>query len=111
MRRLLASIVAMMLVLTLGMSTIAHAAEPVLCADTATGESISHYEGDGDQVPADGDRAVPHHHGGCHGHHVAVPDTGVASIEAVLPPSRFAAVKEADHPSALKQVALRPPIA
>jgi len=31
-------------------------------------EGIAHVDGDADQVPADGDQALPHHHATCHGH-------------------------------------------
>jgi hypothetical protein len=111
MRRFLASFGCLMLILTLWMSTVAHAAEPIACPDSATSESISHYDGDGDQVPADADRAVLHHHGGCHGHHVAVPDTGKSVPAGSVHIGRFAALIEAEHPSARAPAALRPPIA
>ncbi len=32
-----------------------------------------HVDGDADQVPADGDENVPHHHGTCHGHNLTAP--------------------------------------
>jgi len=35
----------------------------------------AHADGDGDQVPADADQDIPHHHGGCHGHAIAL-ETG-----------------------------------
>ena len=75
MRRLLALVLCLLLASTLGLGSVAHANEPVTCVETAAALSIDHAEGDGDQVPADSEKGYPHHHGGCHGHHVGVPIT------------------------------------
>ncbi|MGN7999685.1 hypothetical protein [Sphingomonas sp. 22176] len=40
----------------------------------------AHADGDNDQVPADADQDMPHHHGGCHGHAVALEATPSAPI-------------------------------
>jgi hypothetical protein len=70
-RRLLPFLACLMLVLT-GWSGMAHAAE---AAGGSMGgvEFTVHAPGDGDEVPADGDNALPHHHGICHGHDVGEP--------------------------------------
>ncbi len=71
MRGLLPFIACLMVVLT-SWSGMAHAAE-------AAGGSFGgvaftlHTQGDGDEVPADADQAVPHHHSICHGHDVGTP--------------------------------------
>ncbi|EQB29699.1 hypothetical protein [Sphingobium ummariense] len=73
MRNLLPSLACLMLVLT-GWASMAHAAE-------AAGGSIAgleftlHAPGDGDEVPADSDSGIPHHHANCHGHDVGTPAT------------------------------------
>lgn len=75
MRRLLAIFMCLLLASTLGLGSVAHANEPVTCVDTSAASSIDHSADDGDQVPADAEKGYPHHHGGCHGHHVGVPIT------------------------------------
>ncbi len=45
-----------------------------------------HTQGDGDEVPADGDRAVPHHHSICHGHDVGAP--AIAQTQPLLAMAR-----------------------
>lgn len=73
MHRLSALLMCLMLVLSLGLGSVAHATEGVTCVDATASSSLDHSVGDGDQVPADADKAYPHHHGNCHGHHVGVP--------------------------------------
>jgi hypothetical protein len=73
MHRMLLLLTSLMLALSLGLGSVAHASEPIGCATTGTEVSAGHSDGDSDQVPADGDSGFPHHHGGCHGHHVAAP--------------------------------------
>ena len=75
MRRLLALALCLLLASTLGLGSVAHANEPVTCIEASAASSIDHADGDGDQVPADSEKSYPHHHGGCHGHHVGVPIT------------------------------------
>ena len=73
MRRFSALFACLMLVLSLGLGSVAHATEGVRCAGTTATSSFEHSEGDVDQVPADAEKDYPHHHGGCHGHHAGVP--------------------------------------
>jgi hypothetical protein len=75
MRRLLALVLCLLLASTLGLGSVAHANEQVTCIEISGASSLDHANGDGDQVPADSEKGYPHHHGGCHGHHVAVPIT------------------------------------
>ena len=72
MPRLAALFLCLMLVLSLGFGSVAHATEgPDVEVSAST--SIGHANGDGDQVPADSQKGYPHHHGGCHGHDIGVP--------------------------------------
>lgn len=73
MHRLTALLVCLMLVLSLGMGSVAHATEGATCIETSVETSLEHNDGDGDQVPGDADKAFPHHHGECHGHHIGIP--------------------------------------
>ncbi|MCP1471990.1 hypothetical protein J3E64_003705 [Sphingobium sp. OAS761] len=71
MIRLLSLFACFALMLSFVSASVAHAMEPVGCIDANQSAAAGHSEGDADQVPADSDKAYPHHHGGCHGHHVA----------------------------------------
>lgn len=66
----------------------------ISCSDTA------HAEGDGDQVPADSDQPVPHHHGTCHGHNL----TATAAAPA-LPP--VTAARDAPNASGASRLTRR----
>lgn len=109
MRRLLALVLCLLLASTLGLGSVAHANEPVTCVETSAASSIDHSDGDGDQVPADSEKGYPHHHGGCHGHHVGVPiTTNPVQYSADCRVSPFAW----DHDrtaGAIADPALRPP--
>ncbi len=99
-----------MVAMSLFATSLAHATEvPPGCVDSQTAVDMGHANGDGDQVPADGDKGYPHHHGGCHGHQVA-PETlkeaalGRPIVKAPLTPAL------ADFlPAATADPALRPP--
>ena len=69
MRTLLPFFAGLMMVLT-AWSGMAHAAEAAGCRAAPTFETIGHIDGDSDQTPGDGENGTPHHHAGCHGHHV-----------------------------------------
>ncbi len=109
MHRLSALFLSFMLVLMLGLGSVAHATEGVTCIDTAAVSSLDHCDGDADQVPADADKAYPHHHGGCHGHHVGVPiasgSTGPASSVCVT----ASVWRNAPKAPVASDPALRPP--
>ncbi|MBB3589592.1 MULTISPECIES: hypothetical protein [unclassified Sphingomonas] len=77
-RRLLNIFACLMLVFSLETTAAAHVFErpdASISASETPGEQIAegHTPGDADQVPSDGDKGYPHHHGGCHGDHVAAP--------------------------------------
>lgn len=73
MQRLLPLIVMCLVSLSLIAGTIAHAAEPIGCVDSNVAVGVGHSDGDRDQVPSDEGKAMPHHHGGCHGHQIGEP--------------------------------------
>lgn len=86
-RAFLSLLSALMLLVSLGVSTVAHADEPIGCVDMAT--SMASYDRvncDMVQVPADADRGYPHHHGVCHGHEIAAPaDAGHVPFSSRAP--------------------------
>ncbi|QCI78825.1 hypothetical protein E6W36_01975 [Hankyongella ginsenosidimutans] len=88
--------------LSLGLGSVAHAMELVVCVDAATALESGHVDGDGDQVPADGDKGYPHHHGGCHGHHI---EAQVLASEA----AQFKVASSASVPVAPPCAPRRPP--
>lgn len=109
MLRLTALFLCLMLALSLGLGSVAHATEGVACVDGTEASSLEHSEGDADQVQGDADKAYPHHHGGCHGHHVGIPftpDTGVAAGKLRLAPLAWSHDRIAPVAS---DPALRPP--
>ena len=75
MQRLMAFIMALLLSVSIGAGTTAHAMEPMASIDAAEAAYFGHAPGDADEVPADADKGYPHHHGTCHDHGVAVPAT------------------------------------
>ena len=81
-RAILSLLAVLMLLTSLGASTVAHAGEPFGCTDMmASTASPRHVDCGMIQVPADADKGYPHHHGVCHGHEVAA-----ALDDAVAPP-------------------------
>ena len=95
--------------LSLGTGSVAHAMEPMVCIDASSAAETGHADGDGDQVPADSDKGYPHHHGSCHGHHVATPlakaeATGLDKNASIMRPAPSVALA-----TAAADPALRPP--
>lgn len=99
------------LFLSLGTGMLAHATESFGCESTQVSLSAGHVDGDSDQVPADADNGMPHHHGGCHGHHVGT-DAPRAQLVSLLSSKGGHLVPRADNlPNRAIDPALRPPIA
>ena len=69
----------------------------------------THAVGDHDQVPADADQSVPHHHGTCHGHAFAVEVDARATVERQLQSSQIFPRRGQSLASFLVDPALRPP--
>ena len=111
MARLRTLIACLMLALTLWAGAAAHASEALQCLDAPTAESAAHFEGDGDEVPADGQDPAPHHHGGCSGHSFAVPPTGKSVPCWTSIAASFAPGTSEGLPALAPDPALRPPIA
>jgi hypothetical protein len=77
-RRLLNILAYLTIALSLGTTATAHVLErpdvSVSAYETGVDEvALGHAPDDADQVPSDGDKGYPHHHGGCHGDHVLAP--------------------------------------
>lgn len=73
MRRLMALFMTLVLVVSFGDGTVAHAMEPIVPISDHAAQFLGHTAGDSDEVPADADKGYPHHHAECHGHIVGVP--------------------------------------
>ena len=105
------SILAALLLLTsLGFSTLAHARDSIGCA-AMTPSATMPIEADCSMVavPADADRGYPHHHTVCHGDQIAAFDD-----EAKVPAwsgkaERLAAGRTSSLAAAASRVALEPP--
>ena len=72
MQRLVALFCAILLVLSLGTGTSAHAEQRFDCMPVTT-ESAAHFDGDRDESPSKNEKGATHHHRGCSGHHFGSP--------------------------------------
>lgn len=111
MARILAAILMCLVALSVTAGTIAHAAEPVaVCVDADIASGAAHDGGSSDQTPSDDNKATPHQHGGCHGHHqVAAPVGGGLSANGSLSASLPFVGNAQGLLSAGTDPALRPP--
>ena len=109
MRRLIILALSMLLASSLGLGSVAHAAEPITCVEGSAASAAGHVDGDGDQVPADAEKGYPHHHGGCHGHHVGVPITADPVPYALAQPAGRVTWEQAHSAGVVGDPALRPP--
>lgn len=111
MIRRVTTFVLMLLVLGVGLGSVAHASEGVSGIEVTTASSIMHVDGDKDQVPSDAHKSYPHHHAGCHEHQFGISDGlvvhQITNIRNVLTIARTAP----PLPPAIIDPALRPPIA
>ena len=107
MRKLLPLFACLMLVLT-GFAGMAHAAETA-GGSMAGVELTVHAPGDGDEVPADSDNGLPHHHNACHGHDVGTPVLAEGAQTAVLKADPARGRQTAALPDARGSVIPRPP--
>lgn len=111
MYRLFAIFACLAIIFSLAGGAVAHAMEPIGCADTSltAGATAAHVDGDADQVPADAEKNYPHHHGGCHGHHVGVPIASDPMQPSVASRSLPFAWDHDRTAGAIADPALRPP--
>lgn len=110
MRRILLILASVSLLLSLGMAPVAHAVESLGCVEMTDGGAF-HSDGDGDQVPGDADNGYPHHHGGCHGHHVAPPLSVASGQHHLMSPIQHGSWGANRLTPVAGGTALRPPIA
>lgn len=110
MRRLLPFFCLLMMAMTAWSATAAQAAEAFECVEV-TDSTAGHFEGDGDQVPADSDNQTTHHHAVCHGHCSAIADIAVAGARILSPPMRAPPFEAQWLSGADPGQHLRPPIA
>ena len=75
MQRLIALFLGLLLSVSVGLGSTAHAMEPLASIDASEASFFGHSPGDSDEVPADADKGYPHHHGVCHDHGIGVPAT------------------------------------
>lgn len=99
------------LFLALGTGAMAHAKEGFGCEAAETSLSAGHVDGDSDQVPADADNGMPHHHGGCHGHHVSTDATRAPLALPMTLSNLHGMPRTAQLSTLIVDTALRPPIA
>jgi len=114
MRKLVASIASLMLVLTLWsgfQSSVAHAAEVRGCVTVVEDNAPGHTPGDADEVPSDSDKATPHHHNFNHNHDMGVPVSDWVALPFIYAPLPIAVPPTAPPASFAANRALRPPIA
>ncbi|NIJ64649.1 hypothetical protein FHR20_001580 [Sphingomonas leidyi] len=110
MRSLWTLLTICMVAMSLFATSLAHATEvPLGCVDTQTAVDMGHADGDADQVPADGDKGYPHHHGGCHGHQVVPKIVKDAPFARAVAKARLTPAPAYFLPAATADPALRPP--
>lgn len=108
MRTLLRFLIGLLVSLSIGFGSIAHAAEaPAWTSMETCAEDTGHTQGE----PAnDPDKMGLHNHGGCHGHH-QVASVGAHDAPACLPLHGLNFVVGADFvPQSIPDANLRPPI-
>ncbi len=109
--RLLRFLMGLALLASMGLGVAAHANEQMCIPGVEATAVAGHVDGDADQVPADSEKGYPHHHGGCHGHHVAAPLDRVAHAAPPASTSDHMAGDSAELAMVKTDSALRPPIA
>jgi len=110
MLRGLWSFLLVMIVSSLVMTGTVHAREipgPITLECSGT----MHSDGDADQSPGDADKAMPHHHGTCHGQSLDVPATDALSSSRIADSLHPFAKPDSPTASRLVDPALRPPAA
>lgn len=114
MFRLIGLLAYLLVSISIGMTSVAHAMEPqggltIAAGQTATVAEFGHTQGDSDEVPADSDKGYPHHHFSCHGDHIAARLDCEAVVLADARSQRAEADRLIPLPSRVGDPALRPP--
>lgn len=109
-RGILSLFAAVMLLTSLGFSTIAHASEPFGCSDMSPSATMA-VKADCAMiaVPADADRGTPHRHMVCHADQIAALDDEAPVSVSRLQAGQFAAGQIASLLASPSRVALEPP--
>jgi len=114
MFRLLGLLAYVIVSITVGMTSVVHAMEPIggvtiAASQTTVVAELGHSQGDSDEVPADGDKGYPHHHVSCHGDHIAAPFSCDGTMLADARPDEQSSRKPFPLASRPTDPALRPP--
>ncbi len=109
--RMLRFLMGLALLASMGLSVTAHANEQMCIPGVEASAVAGHVDGDADQVPADSEKGYPHHHGGCHGHHVAAPLDRVTHAAPPTSTREHMTGESAELAMVQADSALRPPIA
>jgi hypothetical protein len=109
--RMLRFLMGLALLASMGLGVAAHANEQMCIPGVEASAVAGHVDGDADQVPADSETGYPHHHGGCHGHHVAAPLDRITQAAPSTSAGEHMAGDSAELAMAQADSALRPPIA
>jgi hypothetical protein len=104
-------LIGLALLASMGLGVAAHANEQMCIPGIEATAVAGHVDGDADQVPADSEKGYPHHHGGCHGHHVAAPLDRVEHATPRAGVGIHMALASAELSMVHADSALRPPIA
>ncbi|WP_443026524.1 hypothetical protein [Sphingomonas sp. IC-56] len=111
MSRMLRFLMSLALLASMGLGVAAHANEQMCIPGVEATAVAGHVDGDADQVPADSEKGYPHHHGGCHGHHVAAPLDRITQAAPLTSAGEHMAGDSAELAMAQADSTLRPPIA
>lgn len=114
MLRLVGLLAYILVSISIGLTSVAHAMEPqgglsIPAGQTAIVAEFGHTQGDSDEVPADSDKGYPHHHFSCHGDHIAARLDCEPVVLADARSLRAEPVGLTPLPSRIGDPALRPP--
>ena len=109
-RAFLSLFAAVMMLTSLGLSTMAHAGEPFGCMDMAPSAAMP-VKADCAMiaVPSDADRGYPHRHGVCHADQAAALDDTTPVSPSFMQAGQFAAGQITSLVASPSRVALEPP--
>ena len=103
--------VSLLLMLSMALSNVAHAAELIESPSASLATSLPHLDGSADRSGGDEGKGASHHHAGCHGHHIAMEAAHSSMTPARRLLSAFAPLAPSAPPASVEPRPLRPPIA